>query len=134
VSCLERGCAEKRIRLAVPPELSRLQDPVPCGNVRSLKTCSFGVRLLIRQAMGPNEQLMVSSSMGDLRIKARVVYCQPLPCGGLAVGLRFQGVAANFLLATRGETGNVSTLHVDRCPLWVTQRPNARIDSLPSSL
>jgi hypothetical protein len=63
--------------------------------------CSFGVRVLTRRAMEPNEQPMVSSSVGNLRIKTRVVYWQPLPCEGSGVGLQFQGVAANFLLDGR---------------------------------
>jgi len=95
------GRIEKRIRLAVPLEVSKLWDPAGPDHTITENVCSNGVRVLTRRAMEPNERLMIRSFQSDLQTKVRVVYCQRLPDGQYGVGLQFQGVAINFPSAVR---------------------------------
>lgn len=90
------GRLEKRIRLAVPVEISSLQDPSATERTTTENVCSLGVRILTQRAKELNERLMISSLVGDLRTLARVVYCRRLPDGRFGVGVQFQGVALNW--------------------------------------
>ena len=101
-----KGAIEKRLYLNMPFELSKLQSSNGAERTITENISSIGARVLSRRAMEPHEQLLVSSRVGNLRTKARVVYCRPSPDGRFGVGLRFEGVAANFLLAARQGTGN----------------------------
>jgi hypothetical protein len=90
------GRLEKRIRLAVPVEITSLQHPSANERTSTENVCSLGIRVLTLHARDLNERLMVSSLAGDLRTFARVVYCQRLPNGHFGIGLQFQGVAFNW--------------------------------------
>src|SRR5260370_35730089 len=85
------GRLEKRIRLAVPVQISSLLDPAATEHTTTENVCSLGIRTLTQRARDLNERLMISSLMGELRTLAHVVYCQRLPDGRFGVGLRFQG-------------------------------------------
>jgi len=85
------GRLERRIRLAVPVEVSSPQDPSAAERTTTENVCSLGIRVLSQRAKELNERLMVSSIVGDLRTLARVVYCQRLPDGRFGIGLQFQG-------------------------------------------
>ncbi len=100
------GRIEKRVRLAVPLEVSKLWDPAGWEHTITENVCSNGVRVLIRRAIEPNERLMVRLFEGDLQTQTRVVYCEHLPDGRYAVGLQFQGAATNFLSALRRGSQN----------------------------
>jgi hypothetical protein len=95
------GRIEKRIRLAVPLEVSKPQDPAGAEHTITEDVCSSGVRVLTRRIVEPNERLMVRAFQGDLETLARVVYCQLLPDGRYGVGLRFQKADFNLLSAVR---------------------------------
>jgi hypothetical protein len=90
------GRLEKRIQLAVPVQISSLQDPSATERTTTENVCSLGVRILTQRAKELNERLMISSLVGDLRTLARVVYCQRLPDGRFGVGVEFQGVALHW--------------------------------------
>jgi hypothetical protein len=90
------GRLEKRIQLAVPVEISSLQDPSAAERTITENVCSLGIRVLTKRAKELNERLMVSSMAGDLRTLARVVYCQRLPDGRFGVGVQFQEVAVTW--------------------------------------
>jgi hypothetical protein len=90
------GRLEKRIRLAVPIEISSPQNPSATERTTTENVCSLGIRILTQRARDLNERLMISSLLGDLRTLARVVYCQRLPEGRFAVGLQFLGVAVKW--------------------------------------
>ena len=100
------GRIEKRIRLAVPLEISKLRDPSGAEHTITEDVCSSGVRVLIRRAMEPSERLMVRAFQGDVQTLARVVYCQRLPDGRYGVGLRFQKADVDFLSAVRRRSQN----------------------------
>ena len=86
------GRQERRISLAVPVEISTLQDPSVTERTCTEDVCSVGVRVLTRQPRERNERLVVRALEGSLRAQARVVYCQKHPSGRFAVGLRFVGM------------------------------------------
>jgi hypothetical protein len=90
------GRLEKRIRLAVPVQISSVLDLAATERTTTENVCSLGIRILTQRARDLNERLMISSLMGDLRTLAHVVYCQRLPDGRFGVGLRFQGQPFNW--------------------------------------
>jgi hypothetical protein len=90
------GRLEKRIRLAVPVQISSLQDPAAAERTTTENVCSLGMRVLTQRARQLNERLMISSLVGDLRTLASVVYCQRLLDGRFGVGLQFQGQVVNW--------------------------------------
>ena len=90
------GRLEKRIRLAVPVQISSLLDPAATERTTTENVCSLGIRILTQRARDLNERLMISSVMGDQRTLGRVVYCQRLPDGRFGVGLQFQGQVVNW--------------------------------------
>jgi hypothetical protein len=90
------GRLEKRIRLAVPVQISSFRGPAATERTTTENVCSLGIRILTQQARELNERLMISTLVGGLRILARVVYCQRLPDGRFGVGLQFQGRPVNW--------------------------------------
>jgi hypothetical protein len=90
------GRFEKRIRLAIPVQISSLLDPTATERTTTVNVCSLGIRILTQRARDLNERLMINSLMSDLRTLGRVVYCQRLPEGRFAVGLQFLGVTVNW--------------------------------------
>ena len=78
--------------MAVPVEVSSLQDPTTTEVASTEDVCSIGARVLTQQPKGRNERLVLRSLTGDLRAHARVVYCQSLSNGRFAVGLHFVGM------------------------------------------
>jgi hypothetical protein len=89
------GRLEKRIRLAVPVEITSLQYTSAYERTTTENVCSLGIRVLTEHAREQNERLMVRSLSGDLPALARVVYCQRLADGHFGIGLQFQGGAVS---------------------------------------
>ena len=85
------GRLEKRVRLAVPVEISSPQSPSAAERTISENFCSLGIRVLTQQTKDLNERLWVRLPDRNLRTLARVVYCHRLPDGRFGVGLHFQG-------------------------------------------
>ena len=83
------GRLERRISLAVPVEISTLQDPSATERTSTENLCSLGVRVLMQRPKQLNERLMIRSLEGSLRTLARVVYCQRLADGRFGVGMQF---------------------------------------------
>jgi hypothetical protein len=96
------GRLEKRIRLAVPVQISSLLDPTPTERTTTENVCSLGMRILTRRARDSNERLMISSLVGDLRTLARVIYCQRLPDGRFGLGLQVKGRPVNWAKRSLG--------------------------------
>jgi hypothetical protein len=90
------GRLEKRIRLAVPVQISSFLDPAATERTTTENFCSLGMRILTQRARELNERMWIRSLDVDLRTLARVVYCQRLPDGRFAVGLQFKGVAVSW--------------------------------------
>jgi hypothetical protein len=103
---LRSGRLEKRVRLAVPVEISSLHDPSAIERTTTENVCSLGVRVLSQRTKELNERLMFNSLVGDLRILARVVYCQRLSDGRFGVGLQFQEIAAEWTRNSRASASD----------------------------
>jgi hypothetical protein len=91
------GRLEKRVRLAVPVQISSVLDAAVTERTTTENASSQGIRILTQRGMELKERLWVKSLDGDLRTLAHVVYCQRLPEGCFGVGLQFQGEAVNWL-------------------------------------
>src|SRR6266446_3952664 len=100
---MRSGRLEKRIRLAVPVEISGPENAGEAERTTTENVCSLGIRILTKRARDSNERLMISSLRGDLRALARVVYCQRLPGGRFGVGLQFQGRPINWDKSSLGD-------------------------------
>ena len=87
------GRAEKRIRLVVPLEVSKLQYPRDAETTVTENITSIGGRVLSWRPMKPNERLMIRFLELNLRTQARVVYCERLRHGQFGVGVQFQGLS-----------------------------------------
>ncbi len=93
---MRSGRLEKRTRLAVPVQISGLQDPTATEQTTTENVCSMGVRVLMQRPREPNGRLLIRSLDGDLQTVARVVYCQRLPDGRFGIGLQFQEQVVNW--------------------------------------
>lgn len=91
------GRLEKRLRLAVPVQISGVLDATLTERTTTENVSSRGIRILTQRAMELKDRLWVKSLDGDLRTLAHVVYCQRLPEGCFGVGLQFQGETVNWL-------------------------------------
>jgi hypothetical protein len=81
------GRAEKRIRLSVPLEVSKLQYPSDAETTVTENISSIGARVLSWRPVEPNERLIIKFLELNLRTQARVVYCERLRHGQFGVGL-----------------------------------------------
>jgi hypothetical protein len=91
------GRLEKRTRLAIPVRISSPKEPSAGERTTTENVCSLGLRVLARRAREMNERLLIKSADGELEADARVVYCERLLDGRFALGLEFNGEAANWL-------------------------------------
>lgn len=91
------GRLEKRLRLAVPVQISSVLDATLTERTTTENVSSRGIRILTQRAMELKDRLWVKSLDGDLRTLAHVVYCQRLPERCFGVGLQFQGETVNWL-------------------------------------
>jgi hypothetical protein len=56
-----------------------------------------GVRVLAQKIKKLNENVMVTSTAGDLKAVARVVYCEQMQDGCYAVGLELPGMTCHWM-------------------------------------
>jgi hypothetical protein len=90
------GRRERRTPLTVAVQISRFREPATTERTITENVCSSGLRVVAQRQMNPDESLLVSSAAGDLRVQARVVYCQRLRDGRFGVGLHFQGAEVRW--------------------------------------
>jgi hypothetical protein len=94
---MRSGRHERRTRLAVPVRISSPKEPSAGERSTTENVCSLGLRVLVGRARERNERLLIRSADGELEADARVVYCERLRDGRFALGLEFNGEAANWL-------------------------------------
>ena len=97
---MRSGRLEKRIRLEVPVQISRPENPSSTERTTTENVCSLGARVFTQAAKHQDERLMIDSLAGDLRTLARVVYCQRLSDGRFGVGLQFNTQLAKWTLGS----------------------------------
>jgi hypothetical protein len=94
---LRSGRLEKRTPLAVPLQVSSLQDSTAIERTTTENVSSLGIRAVMRRPRELDERLIVKSPGGVLQTLARVVYCQRLSDGRFGVGFQFLQKATNWL-------------------------------------
>ena len=94
---MRSGRFEKRTRLAIPVQISSLQDPNAIERTITENVCSLGVRVLMQRPEELTGLLLIWSLDGELQALGRVVYCQRLSDGRFGVGLQFQQSVDNWL-------------------------------------
>src|SRR5579864_4871582 len=90
------GRLEKRIPLAIPVQISSLQESTAIERTTTENVCSLGIRVLTQWARELNERVIISSPVAGLQTPARVVYCQRLPGGRFGIGLQFLQTLVNW--------------------------------------
>lgn len=85
---------ETRIPTTVTVELSSLHEPPIKETTSTENLSSRGARVLTTRPWNRNARVLVKSVRGDLRSRARVVYCESLRTSGFALGLELFAQAA----------------------------------------
>jgi hypothetical protein len=87
---------EDRLPLTVRVDLCSLdvrQRPQECVTEN---VSTHGVRVVSSRPWKRNDRLNVHSLPGDLRARARVIYCKPLGTNSFAIGLQLLAAAGNW--------------------------------------
>jgi PilZ domain len=79
--------AEERTPLRVTVDLASLDVHATAQRGITENVSAHGARVVTSHAWRRNERLNVRSLLGDLKSRARVVYCEPLGVESYAVGL-----------------------------------------------
>ncbi len=79
--------AEKRTSAQVPVDLSSLNLRTPAQDGITENISSRGARIVTARGWRPEDRINVRSLRGNLRSRARVVYCQTIANGTFAVGV-----------------------------------------------
>jgi len=86
--CLE-GRNEKRIPMAIPVCLVVAEKLLFADQAMTVNVSPHGARVLTRRRWQREEQPQLASNSGELRTRAKIVYCEPLTDGHFCVGLQF---------------------------------------------
>jgi len=81
------GRIESRTPAQVAVDLSSLDVRTPAQEGVTQNISLHGARIVTTRAWRPQDRLNVRSLRGNLRSRARVVYCEPLAGGSFAIGL-----------------------------------------------
>ena len=93
---LHTGRLEKRIQMKVPVQLATPEHRGEPERTLTENVSSGGVRVVTGRPRDVDQRLLFVSPAGDLRVPARVVYCQALGGEQFAVGLQFQARFLNW--------------------------------------
>ena len=87
---------EDRTPLKVTVDLSSLDVRTPAQEGVTENVSARGARVLTNKPWKPNDRLNVRSLLGNLRSRARVVYCVPVDAGQFAIGLQLFAAVGNW--------------------------------------
>lgn len=79
---------EDRSPVTIRVDLSSLDVRRPTQEALTTNVSPHGARVVASKPWNPNDRLDLRSLRGDLRARARVVYCEPLGTNSFAVGLQ----------------------------------------------
>jgi hypothetical protein len=83
------GRDEKRVTMAVPVCLVTAETLLVADQAMTVNVSPRGARVLTRRRWQPEEQTRLASSSGELGMRAKIVYCEPLTNGDFCIGLQF---------------------------------------------
>ncbi len=87
---------EERVSLTIRVDLYSLDIRKPAQEGITENVSTHGVRVVSGKPLKLNERLNLRSLPGDLRARARVVYCEPLGTDSFAIGLQLLAAAGNW--------------------------------------
>jgi PilZ domain-containing protein len=82
------GRSEKRVPMAVPVCLVVAEKLLVADQAMTVNVSPHGARVLTRRRWQREEQPQLASNSGELRTRAKIVYCEPLTDGHFCVGLQ----------------------------------------------
>ncbi|MDE2219467.1 MAG: PilZ domain-containing protein [Gammaproteobacteria bacterium] len=86
---MQIGRSEHRGAMTVAATVHSAGTPLVVEDVWIHNISNRGARIHCHRTWHPHEQLVLTSSLGDLRTEATVVYCERLSADECAVGLKF---------------------------------------------
>jgi hypothetical protein len=90
--------AESRLALKIRVDLRSVDIRTPSQQGVTDNVSARGARVVTTSNWKPDECLNVTSLLGSLRSRARVVYCEPAGGGLFAIGLRLYARAGTWKL------------------------------------
>jgi hypothetical protein len=116
----------------VPVELSRLDLSLPAETTVVENISPRGARVVSKQRWKEGDRVLVKALKSDLQWQTQVVYCEILPSGTFAIGLKWLTAAGRWEKGINGRTtgGNKRT----RKRLSKFQAPIIRFPSVSGSL
>ena len=90
--------AETRLPLKVRVDLRSVDIRTPSQEGVTDNVSARGARVLTTSHWKADDRLNVTSLLGSLRSRARVVYCEPMDRGLFAIGLRLYARAGTWKL------------------------------------
>jgi hypothetical protein len=89
---------ENRTTLRVAVDLASLEIRYPAQQGVTENVSLHGARVVTGKPWPLNERLNLRSLVGNLRSRARVVYCEPRPSGDFVLGLQLSATAGDWTL------------------------------------
>ncbi|MGA2810873.1 MAG: PilZ domain-containing protein [Candidatus Acidiferrum sp.] len=89
---------ETRTPLRVAVDLATLEVRTPAQQGVTENVSLHGARVITGRPLPLNERVNLRSLVGNLRSRARVVYCEPRPGGDYVVGLQLSATAGDWTL------------------------------------
>jgi hypothetical protein len=86
----------------VPIEISRVDESLLKERTFTENVSPRGARVVTKRAWQPGTEVLVVSSQDAVRLRAKIVYCQPLGIGRFNVGLKLSAPVGEW----RRPTGN----------------------------
>jgi len=83
------GRNEKRVPIVIPVCLVVAEKLLVADQAMTVNVSPHGARVLTRRRWQREEQPQLASISGELRTRAKIVYCEPLTDGHFCVGLQF---------------------------------------------
>jgi hypothetical protein len=87
---------ENRTPLRVAVDLAALEVRTPAQQGVTENVSLHGARIITGRPLPLNERLNIRSLVGNLRSRARVVYCEPRPTGDFVVGLQLTATVGDW--------------------------------------
>jgi hypothetical protein len=84
------GRIEKRVGMEIPVRLLASDRTGVVEKVITVNVSPRGARVITKQRWQADDHLAIASQAGNLRVQARVVYCQPQGDDSFYVGLEFR--------------------------------------------
>jgi len=89
---------ENRTALRVAVDLASLEIRYPAQQGVTENISLHGARVITGKPWPLNGRLNLRSLVGNLRSRARVVYCEPRPTGDFVLGLQLSATAGEWIL------------------------------------